>query len=91
MTHAIRKTPRFSGGTEQVSGDVAIAEDERAFAERALRPFASELVYARVDMVRDTEGTLRLMELELIEPSLYFAQSRAALDRFVSALARRAR
>ena len=91
VTHAIRKTPRFSGGTEQVSGDVAIAEDERAFAERALRPFASELVYARVDMVRDAEGTLRLMELELIEPSLYFAQSRAALDRFVSALARCAR
>jgi hypothetical protein len=91
VTHAIRKTPRFSGGAEQVSGEVAIAEDERAFAERALAPFASELLYARVDMVRDAEGTLRLMELELIEPSLFLAQSTAALDRFVSALAGRAR
>jgi limonene-1,2-epoxide hydrolase len=91
VTHAIRKTPRFAGGAEQVSGDIAIADDERAFAERALAPFAAELLYARVDMVRDGAGTLRLMELELIEPSLFFQQSRAALTRFVSALARRAR
>jgi glutathione synthase/RimK-type ligase-like ATP-grasp enzyme len=91
VTHAIRKTPRFSGGSEQVSGEVAIADDERAFAVRALAPFARELLYARVDMVRDAEGTLRLMELELIEPSLFLVHSTAALDRFVSALARRAR
>ena len=91
VTHAIRKTPRFAGGDERVSDEVAIADDERAFAERALAPFASELLYARVDMVRDGEGTLRIMELELIEPSLFFAQSKPALDRFVSALARRAR
>jgi hypothetical protein len=42
-------------------------------------------------MVRDGDGTLRLMELELIEPSLFFQQSKPALERFVSALARRAR
>lgn len=91
VTHAIRKSPRFAGGSEQVSGDVAIADDERAFAERALAPFAGELLYARVDMVRDGAGALRLMELELIEPSLFFQQSKPALERFVSALARRAR
>ena len=89
ITHAIRKTPRFSGGSEQVSGEVAIADDERAFAERALAPFASELLYARVDMVRDAEGTLRVMELELIEPSLFLVQSPRALERFVAAIARR--
>jgi hypothetical protein len=91
VTHAIRKTPRFAGGSEQVSGEVAVADDERAFAERALAPFADELLYARVDMVRDGDGTLRIMELELIEPSLFFLQSKPALQRFVSALARRAR
>jgi hypothetical protein len=89
VTHAIRKTPRFAGGIEQVSGEVAVADDERAFAERALAPFAASLLYARVDMVRDTEGTLRIMELELIEPSLFLQQSKAALDRLVSAIARR--
>lgn len=89
VSHAIRKTPRFAGGVEQVSGEVAIADDERAFAERALAPFASRLLYARVDMVRDDEGTLRIMELELIEPSLFLQQSKAALERLVAAVVRR--
>jgi hypothetical protein len=88
ITHAIRKTPRFSRGSEQVSGEVEIAADERAFAERALAPFAAELLYARVDMVRDAEGTLRIMELELIEPSLFLLQSQRALERLVAAIAR---
>lgn len=89
VTHAIRKMPRFAGGDEQVSGEIAIADDERAFAERALAPFASELLYGRVDMVRDAAGTLRVMELELIEPSLFFLQSPKALAPFVGAIARR--
>ena len=89
ITHAIRKTPRFSGAFEQVSGEIPIADDERAFAVRALAPFAGELLYARVDMVRDGEGTLRVMELELIEPSLFLEQSPRALDLFVAAIARR--
>lgn len=91
ITHAIRKTPRFAGGVEQVSGEVPVADDERAFAERALSPFATELLYARVDMVRDAEGVLRIMELELIEPSLFLKQSPAALARFVAAIDRRLR
>lgn len=89
FTHAIRKSPRFSGGPERVSGAVPIADDEREFAERALAPLSHELLYARVDMVRDADGSLRLMELELIEPSLFFRQSEAALARFVGAIARR--
>ncbi len=91
ITHAIRKTPRFAGGVEQVSGEVEIAADERMFAERALAPFADELLYGRVDMVRDTEGVLRIMELELIEPSLFFRESSRALARFVAAIERRLR
>jgi glutathione synthase/RimK-type ligase-like ATP-grasp enzyme len=91
ITHAIRKSPRFSGAAEHVSGsEVPIADDERAFAERALAPFADELLYARVDLVRDAEATLRVMELELIEPSLFLAQSEAALVRLAAAIARRA-
>ncbi len=90
VTHAIRKTPRFAGGAEQVSGEVDIADDERAFAERALAPIADALLYARVDMVRDAEGTLRVMELELIEPSLFLQEAPRALERFVSAIVRRA-
>lgn len=91
VTHAIRKSPRFSGGSESVSAEVPIADDERAFATRALAPFAAELLYARVDMVRDADaGTLRIMELELVEPSLFFLQAPRALERFAAAVARRA-
>ncbi len=89
ITHAVRKTPRFAGGVEQVSGEVPIAVDEHALAERALAPMTAELLYARVDMVRDAEDVLRIMELELIEPSLFFAQSPRALTRFVAAIVRR--
>jgi len=91
VTHAVRKSPRFSGGVEQVSAEVPIAEDERALASAAVAPFAHEILYARIDMVRDDAGKLRIMELELVEPSLFFAQAPRALPRFVAAMMRRAR
>lgn len=86
VTHAIRKSPRFAGGVEEVSGEVPIADDERAFAHRVLDPIARErgLLYARVDTIRDGD-VLRIMELELVEPSLFFKQCPRALDRFVRA------
>ncbi|MBX3188445.1 MAG: hypothetical protein KF819_15615 [Labilithrix sp.] len=88
LTHAIRKSPRFAGGHEEVSSEVPIAADEAAFAERAVAPFAHDLLYARIDMVRD-ETSLRIMELELIEPSLFLAQAPRALERLVEAIDRR--
>jgi glutathione synthase/RimK-type ligase-like ATP-grasp enzyme len=93
FTHAVRKSPRFSGGAESVSEAIPIAADERAFAERVLaipRAEAEELLYARVDVLRDEHGTLRVMELELIEPSLFLLQSPEALRRFVAAIEARA-
>lgn len=94
LTHAVRKAPRFAGGQESVSAaPVAIADDERAFATRVLDAsgFAREILYARVDVVRDGDGALRLMELELIEPSLFLEQHPPALERFAKAIVRRAR
>lgn len=43
--------------------------------------------YARVDLLYDG-ATPPLSELELIEPSLFLAQSPAALERFAAAIAR---
>lgn len=91
VTHAIRKAPRFAGGQESVSeGEVEIAPEERAFARRVLQPLEEKLLYARVDMVVDGDGAPRLMELELIEPSLFLKQCPRALDRFAAAILRRA-
>jgi glutathione synthase/RimK-type ligase-like ATP-grasp enzyme len=40
-------------------------------AQSALAAAPAKATYARVDIVPDDEGTLRIMELELIEPSLF--------------------
>ncbi|HVV82014.1 MAG TPA: hypothetical protein VHE35_03000 [Kofleriaceae bacterium] len=91
VTHAIRKTPRFAGDRERVTGPHPIGDDERAVAEAALAPWADRILYGRVDVARDDGGQPRVMELELIEPSLFFAWHPPALDRFVAGLVRRLR
>ncbi len=88
LTHAVRKSPRFSGEEESVSA-VPVADDERALALALLEPFRRELLYARVDLVRDEHGAPQLMELELLEPSLFLVLHPPALARLADALARR--
>ena len=88
LGHAIRKTPRFSGDREQVTGPFEIAADERAVAIAALAPHG-DLLYGRVDLARDNSGHPMVMELELVEPSLFFAYLPGSADRFVAALRRR--
>lgn len=89
LTHAIRKTPRFSGDSERIDGPFPIAPDERAVAEAALAPYADRILYGRCDMARDASGQPMIMELELVEPSLFFARQPASLDRYVAGLWRR--
>lgn len=91
FTHAIRKSPRFGGEHEDVSEALPIAADEQALAELALASIGDELLYARVDVARDGDGRPMLMELELIEPSLFLEQSEAALHRFAGAIVERCR
>jgi glutathione synthase/RimK-type ligase-like ATP-grasp enzyme len=87
-SHAIRKAPRFAGDDEHITGPFEIADDERAVAEAALAPYGA-LLYGRVDVARDEGGRPMVMELELVEPSLYFAYCPGSAARFVAALARR--
>jgi len=94
FTHAIQKHPRFTGEDERVSDALAPADDERAFAERVMEAIPTQLradlLYARVDIMREEDGAIALSELELIEPSLFLLQSPAALERFVGATLDRA-
>jgi glutathione synthase/RimK-type ligase-like ATP-grasp enzyme len=89
ITHAVRKSPRFSDGNEDVSAAVDVEDDERAVALHALEPFEN-LLYARVDLVRDADGNPRVMELELVEPSLFLLQHPPALERFARAIVKKA-
>ncbi len=88
LTHAIRKTPRFIGSHERVSGSLAIAADERELAARVFARHGAGLLYGRLDLCRDAHGTPMIMELELIEPSLFLRESPRALTRLVEAIER---
>lgn len=88
MSHAVRKTPRFAGDNERVDGPFPIATDEREIALAALAPYG-DLLYGRVDLARDADGEPRVMELELVEPSLFFAHHPGSADRYVAGLRRR--
>ncbi len=88
LSHAIRKAPRLEGDVENIEGPFPIQDDERAVALAALAPYG-DLLYARVDLARDREHRPCVMELELVEPSLFFARHPPAADRFVAGLRRR--
>lgn len=57
-----------------------------AGAERVLEHVPGDLLYARVDGIRDADGSLTLLELEIFEPVLYFAAAPGSADAFVTAL-----
>jgi glutathione synthase/RimK-type ligase-like ATP-grasp enzyme len=89
-SHAVRKTPRrgdirvqpeWGGSADLVEAD----REARHVAERALQAVEADLLYARVDLVRAPDATLRLIELELIEPSLFLLGNPTATARFAGA------
>ena len=91
FTHAVRKSPRFADGVEQVSAALPLSAAERAVGEAALAPLAGRLLYARVDVAPDAAGNPQVMELELVEPSLFLLQEPLALRRLVQGVERRLR
>jgi glutathione synthase/RimK-type ligase-like ATP-grasp enzyme len=93
VTHAVKKAPRFGDAQESVT-PVEMAEDEVALALRlmhwTMRNFpCGALLYGRADLVRVADGSLRVMELELAEPSLFLQYSETATERLVSGIKRR--
>ena len=59
--------------------------------QRVLRGVASPLLYARVDVAPGTDGRPAVMELELIEPSLYLSRCAEAAPRLAAAIRDRLR
>lgn len=91
VNHASRKSPRFAGGVEETVA-VPVAPEEREFAESVIawveNRFGTCPVFARVDIARDSEGRPCLMELELVEPSLYLESAGGIMEKFVHLLTR---
>lgn len=62
-----------------------------ALAEEVLAAIDEDLLYARIDVVRDEDGRWLLMEAELIEPDFYLGVDPRRGAAFASALAARLR
>jgi glutathione synthase/RimK-type ligase-like ATP-grasp enzyme len=76
LSHAVVKRPKSGDFRVQPHyGGVTLPTTAPTGAERlakqALAAAPARAIYARVDIVPDDEGTLRIMELELIEPALF--------------------
>lgn len=84
---------RLAVAKAMLDADLVVAqsahEDERALARAIIAEISERFgtpLYARVDLVRGDGGQPVLLELELIEPRLYFAQASGASERFVAAV-----
>lgn len=92
FTHVVTKRDRHEGDEESVGGARLPTNAERQIGEATLRTLGPatrrDLLYARVDVAPDELGTLRVVELELVEPSLFLTHHEPAMERFVAALAR---
>jgi glutathione synthase/RimK-type ligase-like ATP-grasp enzyme len=91
FSHAIVKRPKAGdyrvqphlGGTEE---PCAAPTGAVALATAALEAAPSNAAYARVDMVRADGGELAIIELELIEPSLWLQHAPDGGESFASAV-----
>lgn len=96
FSHSIVKRPKAGdyrvqphlGGTEVPCDPPEGAID---LARTALAAAPAEAAYARVDMVRDDDGALAIIELELIEPALWLQHSPDDGAAFASAILAAAR
>lgn len=90
LTHAVRRPPYLSAGRFADSVPAAPADDEQLLAQRVLDAIPHDLLYARVDMARGDDDVLMLMEVELVEPQLFFALSPTGSQRMCAAIEARA-
>jgi glutathione synthase/RimK-type ligase-like ATP-grasp enzyme len=89
-SHAIVKTPKAGDFRVQIQygGNYQIYQPDPDLvrtAQRIVNTFDSDLLYARVDGIFQN-GVFLLMELELIEPDLYFTTHPDAQPHFIAAL-----
>lgn len=69
--------------------EIQAAQNVLAFARARIpgrSPASRPLLYARVDLVTPSSGQPVLMELELVEPSLFYSLAPGSLERFADAI-----
>lgn len=91
FSHAIVKRPKSGdyrvqphlGGSERPCDP---PEGAIALAETALAAAPAKAAYARADIIRDNDGNLAVIELELIEPALWLQHAPDGGDSFARAI-----
>lgn len=88
-SHTILKTPKQGDFRvqEEHGGRLMSIEPEPellSISNKTMEALPETPLYARVDFVRNEEGHFNLMELELIEPSLYFNMDSDSPKRFAT-------
>jgi hypothetical protein len=90
FSHAICKVPKpgdYRVQEERGAEILPVEPDDAllAAADRAMALIEPKPVYARGDFIRGKDGRFLVMELELIEPSLYLRMDADAPGRFARA------
>jgi hypothetical protein len=96
FSHAVLKTPKSQDFRvqEEHGGLITAVQAGPALThagDSVMSALAFVPLYARVDLARLDGGQLALMELELIEPALYFRMAEGSPERFALALDERIR
>lgn len=99
FSHAIRKGPLLRRGEDPTRALFAAehitprapeaAELALARSTLAALPFTGTLAYARIDLILAGDGSPRVLELELTEPSLFFDHAPGSVARFAHAILQR--
>jgi glutathione synthase/RimK-type ligase-like ATP-grasp enzyme len=90
LSHAINKLPKLGEFRSQeefgsLISSITPSQELLNLANQAIQSLPDRPLYARVDMVM-YEQQFRVIELELIEPNLYFSTHLQAADNFIQAL-----
>ena len=91
FSHAVLKKPKQGDFRvqEEHGGSTEATKIEDPFlklGQQVIDSIFEKLLYARIDLVRLADGQPALIELELIEPSLYFPFDELSPTRFANAL-----
>lgn len=90
-SHTILKTPKAGDFRvqEEHGGFIQAAKPETALlstGEKIMQYISPAPLYARVDFVRTDDGEFAVVELELIEPSMYLREAKHAPQMFAEAI-----
>ena len=91
LTHAVKRPPALTMGTctDRDLERVEPTGDERQLAEAVMAALPWPVLYGRVDLAPGPDGMPLLMELELIEPRMFFTEAPEAAERLAQALVRK--